>query len=191
MLFRSCYKLGDLGKAILNYERSLKLDPHFESAKENLNFLYSQTTDKIEPIEHFFFHEWLIMLGNQLTSNQWAILSIITFILALILLLLYLFSKIRLLRKMAFFIGIFSFLLSVSSMSYAFVIKNNNEHHPSAIIMVGSASVKSAPDNSGTELFVLHEGSKVLIKSRVGKWVEVKIADGNVGWLPAVDMSVI
>ena len=183
--------MGDLGKSILYYERALALQPNFEDAKSNLAFVNSHITDKIEPMERFFISEWIYLLGKQLTSNQWAFLSIITFSLALILLLTYMFARLRWIRKVAFFAGIFSILLAFASAGYSFYIHNNQLHHPEAIVMVGSAPIKSAPDQSGTELFVLHEGTKVTIKSRLGTWVEIRIADGNVGWMPESQITVI
>ena len=125
----ACYTMGDLGNAILLYERALKLDPHYQDAKANLAYVNNQITDKIEPIEHFFFNEWLIALGNQFTTNQWAYTSVIAFILTLILLLLYTFSRIRAVRKVSFFVGIFLFVVSMASLTYAFVQKEIGRAH--------------------------------------------------------------
>jgi len=44
-------------------------------------------------------------------------------------------------------------------------------------------TVKSSPDKSGTDLFQLHEGTKVTVKSTLGNWYEIKVGSGNVGWL--------
>ena len=69
-------------------------------------------------------------------------------------------------------------------MAYSFSTKKRLEQRAEAIVMVGAVSAKSAPDDSGTELFVLHEGTKVTIKSHFSDdWVEIRIADGHVGWL--------
>lgn len=68
-------------------------------------------------------------------------------------------------------------------MVYAFQIKNLIENNPEAIVLAGAVSVKSSPDDSGTEVFVIHEGTKVNVLSTLSDWSEVRLADGNIGWL--------
>jgi SH3-like domain-containing protein len=53
-----------------------------------------------------------------------------------------------------------------------------------AIISSPVVSGKSSPDKSGTDLFVLHEGTKVTIEDTVGEWLEIRLSDGNKGWVP-------
>ena len=57
------------------------------------------------------------------------------------------------------------------------------EQRSEAIVMDSSVTVKSSPDESGTELFVIHEGTKVFIKNTLNQWVEISLLDGNVGWV--------
>jgi len=181
----ACYKSGQLGLAILNYERALVLRPNYEDARFNLDFANAQISDKIEPIEPFFLTQWIEAVGSFQTTKQWAITSIVTFIVGLILILLYVFASHRWLRKLGFFGALICLGLSVASMAYSFSSKNRAEDRSTAIVMVGALPVKSAPDESGTELFVLHEGTKVTIKSKLRGWLEIRIADGHVGWIKA------
>ena len=181
----ACYKSGQVGLAILNYERALILRPNYEDAQFNLDFANAQITDKIEPVEPFFLSHWIEVLGSLQTTNQWALTSIMTFILALILTLLYVFVSHRWLRKLGFFGGLTCLVISIASIAYSFSAANRIEERTSAIVMVGSMAVKSSPDESGTELFVLHEGTKISIKSELRDWLEIRIADGHVGWVRA------
>lgn len=183
------YKTGNLGAAVLNYERALRLDPNNEDARFNLDFVNGKITDKILPIERFFLYEWVDVLGKVLTTNQWAWTSVVAFVLFLALALTYLFSRRRWLRKSAFFVALFLFVVLAVSFAYAFSTKRILEERADAIVMSGSVSVKSSPDESGTELFVLHEGTKVTIISVVGEWGEIRIADGNVGWMSLGDIE--
>lgn len=185
----ACYKSGQLGKAILNYERALVLRPNYEDAKFNLAFVNGHITDKIEPIEPFFLTEWLDSLGHLQTANQWAIISISAFILCLILVLLYVFASHRSLRKVGFFGALTCLVLSVVALSYSFSLQHKVQERAEAIVMVGAMPVKSAPDDSGTELFVLHEGTKVVIKSSLRGWLEIRIADGHVGWVKTTQIE--
>ena len=185
------YKSNQIGLAILNYERALRLDPANEDIKFNLDFVNRMKTDKIEPIERFFLTEWLDSLALMLTSNQWAYASIIGFVSMLVLALLYLFGRKVWLRKTAFFSALFLLLFSVFTMVNAFKIKSLVENNPAAIVLSGSVSVKSSPDDSGTEVFVIHEGTKVNVVSTLGEWSEVRLADGNMGWLQTMTIEKI
>lgn len=177
------YKEGKLAESILYYERSLALNPQNEDAKANLKFANRQKTDKIVPLEVFFMEQWIISLGASFSSDTWAYISIIAFTLALILGLTYLFGRHRGLRRIAFYTCVsFVFISSIAG-AYTFSQKHKETAHEYAITMVGSSTVKSAPDESGTELFVIHEGTKIRIKSTLNDWVEVKLADGRVGWM--------
>ncbi len=182
----ACYKSDQLGLAILNYERALALRPDYEEARFNLDFANQHKVDKIEPIETFFLTAWVDALGRKLSSNAWAALSISLFVVCLAAVLTYVFGKYRWLRKTGFFCAIFALLFSLCAMAYSFSAKKRLEQRADAIVMVGAVAAKSAPDNSGTELFVLHEGTKVTVKSIFSdEWVEIRIADGQVGWLKA------
>ncbi len=177
------YKSNQIGLAILNYERALRLDPMNEDIKFNLEFVNRMKIDKIEPIERFFMNEWFDSLASMLTSNEWAYTSLVSFILMLIFALVYLFRSKVWLRKIAFFSAIFLFFFSIYALANAFKIKGLIENNPAAIVLASSVSVKSSPDDSGTEVFVIHEGTKVNVLSTLSTWAEVRLADGNVGWL--------
>ena len=56
-------------------------------------------------------------------------------------------------------------------------------NHTEAVVMSSSVSIKSSPDRSSTELFVLHEGTTVTTGSEVDGWIEIRIADGRKGWI--------
>ena len=65
-------------------------------------------------------------------------------------------------------------------------------NHDNSIIMSPSVKVKSTPNQSGTDLFILHEGRKVIIKDNTMKeWKEIKLEDGNVGWVPTNVIEII
>ena len=185
------YKSNQIGLAILNYERALRLNPTNEDIKFNLDFVNRMKTDKIEPIERFFLTEWLDALARMMTSNQWAYASIIGFVCMLVLVLLYLFGRKVWLRKTAFFSALFLLLFSVFTMINAFKIKALVENNPAAIVLSGAVSVKSSPDDSGTEVFVIHEGTKVNVISTLSTWSEVRLADGNIGWLQTATIEKI
>lgn len=179
------FKLRIYPMAILNYEKALKLEPNNEEIKQNLAIANALITDKIEPMPVFFLTKWWRNTGNMLSANGWAKTSLYLFGILLLLLFLYLTSRTKGLRKATFFTGIVVILLFVSSIIFASQKHNYLNEHNEAIVMSPTITVKSSPSSSGVDLFVLHEGSKVEILDKTESWDKIKIADGNVGWLPS------
>ena len=185
------YKLGEIGPAILNYERALLLDPDNEDIKFNLEMAKLRTTDKIDELDNFLVSEWNKSVKESMSSDAWAYLSIAFFLVTLVGMALYFFGRIGWLRKTAFFAGIFTFVMCIISVLYARSTKEEQVAHDMAIIFAPSVTGKGSPDNSGTDLFLLHEGTKVKVKSRLNGWVEIQISDGNTGWIPEGALEVI
>ncbi len=185
------YKMNEIGKAILNYERALRLSPRFEDARFNLQMAQQKLVDNISESSTFFIQRWLTSLINFCTSNQWFIISFILFVVTLICVFIFFFKREVSVRKIALSCGIVFLILTIVCLIFSGIRKNEEVNHNQAIILSGVVTVKSAPDQSGTDLFQLHEGTKVTIKSSLGNWVEIKIANGSVGWLETKDMEVI
>ena len=185
------YKQGEIAYAILYYEKALKIKPDYEDAKYNLEMARSQTVDKIETMEQFVLSEWNQSIQNGTSSNGWAKWSIFAFILTLILVGLYIFSTKVLVKKIAFFSAIVTLVFSIISFGYAKAQNNAMTKNESAIIVAPTVTGKSTPDESGTDLFVLHEGTKVRIKNKIGDWIEIQMEDGNTGWISSKKLEII
>ena len=177
------YKSNEIGHAILNYERALRLSPLYDDARFNLELAQQKVVDNIVQAPTFFLGRWIENLIKLLTSNQWFIVSFVVFILFLGFTFLFLFGSSRQFRKTSFYVGIAFLFLSFVSFIFAGVRKDQLENHHEAIVMQGVVVVKSSPDKSGTDLFQLHEGTKVNIKSTLGNWNEIQLGNGNIGWV--------
>jgi len=176
-------KSNELAKAILNYERALRIAPGYDDAKFNLAFANQKVIDNVEMTDSFFLKKWLNSLMKTLTSNGWFYTSVTLFIIALIAFLVFVFGSSRLMRKSFFYVGVISMLISVGSIIFSAIRKTQMENHREAIIMSGVVVIKSAPDKSGTDLYQLHEGTKITIIETLGNWYEVRLGNGNVGWV--------
>ncbi|TRX70318.1 tetratricopeptide repeat protein [Carboxylicivirga sp. M1479] len=185
------YKNGELANAILNYERAILLKPHDKDIKFNLELAYSQTTDKIESVDDFFLSKWVVDFRNKTTSDTWAFIGISFFVLTLVMAALFFFSNSSLLKKAGFYLGVGLLLGTFVTLTFSYHQKNKLlvRHH--AIVFSPSLTVKSSPDASGTEIFILHEGTKVEILSSLGQWKEIQIADGTVGWVEESSIAMI
>lgn len=177
------YKSGEIAKSILNYERALRISPLYEDAKVNLEMANLKVIDNIEMTESFFLKRWNETLMKMLTSNQWLYLSAGFFLIALLALFIFIFGTTRTFRQTSFYTGFVVFIFSVVMFLYAGSRKNQMVGQQEAVIMSGVVIVKSSPDKSGTDIFQLHEGAKVKIISTVGNWDEIKLGNGNVGWV--------
>ena len=190
-LANAYYKSHKITRAILNYERALLLSPNDEDIIYNLNMAKNYVVDKIDVIPNFFLTDWINNLIKKLPTNYWAVISIISFILFLILFSVYLYINKILLKKVSFWLGLIFLFLSLSSFVFSSKQRKMLAVHNSAIIMSPSVTVKSSPDDSGTGLFVIHEGTKVQVEDSVGRWREIKLSDGSKGWLKEEDIVII
>jgi tetratricopeptide (TPR) repeat protein len=185
------YRYGYLPSAILNYERALLLAPQERDIRYNLELAYNQTSDKLEKVDDFFLTRWFDSLRSSTDSDKWAIISIILFTLTLAGFFFYFFSQTTIIRKVSFFFAILFVTGSIITFSFSYAQKERLINRNSAIIFSPSVTVRSSPDRSGTELFVLHEGTRVEILQTVGEWYEVELDDGNKGWMPVTSVEVI
>lgn len=188
----NCYfRKGELAPSILNYERALRLDPSHEDAEHNLEFAESKTVDRIDEIGSVFLVDWWNALCNLMSADSWAWLSVSLFIICLGSLSIYIFIRKLWIRKLGFsvfVITLFFTITSICSTSTRYNIESSTDY---AIVFSQTVTIKSSPDNSGNDLFILHEGTKVNIKSRLGQWVEIITSDGSSGWMPADAIEVI
>lgn len=185
------FKEGDLGKSILFYNRALRLNPGSEDIRYNLEVALSRTKDNIEAIPEFFAVTWLRALRHTMGCTAWSILSLALLVLMLGLLLLYLLARRISLRKAGFYGTCAALLLCIATTWFAVLERREIRQSDEAIVMVSSSSVKSSPDKASTDLFMLHEGTKVTLADRLDGWCEIVIADGKKGWIEERKIEII
>lgn len=177
------YKQNEIGKSILNYERALRLRPFYKDASYNLNVARERIVDNVEDTQRSFLVVWFDSLIHMFSSNMWAYGSIITLLIASVCFLLFAFSRRLIGRKVAFHFAWVMLLLCVLCGVFSGVTYHRFTARSEAVVMQGVATVKSSPDVSGTDLFLLHEGTKVSIKEQLGDWNEIELPNGNRGWI--------
>ena len=186
------YKTGNLAKAILCYERALKLDPSYDDARYNLELLNSMKLDRLESVPELILTTWVKALGRTLDSNSWAVCFLVFLALTLAMALLFILGSSVASRRTGFFSCIVFLLLTIASISFSVWQKNDYMRADSAVVMKPVASVKSSPaGDSAVDLFVLHEGTKVDVIDSVGGWYNIELSDGRQGWLPSSDIEII
>ena len=184
------FKDSNIPMAILYYERALKVDPSYEDARYNLTLLNSMIQDRIEPVPEFVLKAWARDICYVMDSNAWAACFIVFLALTLGLVLLFLLAPTAAGRRTGFFTGIVTLLLAVIALSFSVWQKNDYNDADNAIVMRPVTSVKSSPAaGASTDLFILHEGTKVKVIDSVGTWDNIELADGRQGWIPASDIE--
>ncbi|MDH3268665.1 MAG: tetratricopeptide repeat protein, partial [Ignavibacteria bacterium] len=182
-LANSYYRIGQLGQAILNYERALRLSPSDEDVKHNLAFANLSTVDRIQPLPTFLLFEWWESILASLTINGWTYLSYFFFILLVILIVIYFFAKTIFQQKLILFSGLGILALFLIVISLLIVKINREENVIEGVIIEQSLTVKTSPDLKSTDAFVIHEGLKVNLDDKLDNWVKIRLADGKVGWI--------
>jgi hypothetical protein len=176
-------KLNNIPGAILFYERAYLLKPTDEDVNYNLQIARSLIVDRFQEIPELFFVRWFNLVSLTLSTNTWAKISLVSFVLCLLLLSLYIYSSKYRYKVLGFWLSVFFVTVSISSFSFSLRSKSLVYDSHQAIIISPLISGKSSPADSGTDLFVLHEGTKVTIEDEVGEWLEIRLSDGNIGWV--------
>lgn len=177
------FKSDQLGRAILNYNKALKLAPYDKDTNYNLTVANGYVKDKIDIVPEFFLTRWMRAWRSSLSSNAWTWVSLGTLVLTLGGVLLFMLSERRGWRKAGFFGGVVFLVLFACSTAFAALEKKDMMDASTGIVLAQAVSVKSSPDSAGNDLFILHEGTKVDVLSTYDGWTEIMIADGNKGWV--------
>ena len=190
-LGNSYYKNKNIAKAVLNYERALLMNPGDADIRFNLEMARSKTVDQVTPTSEVFIVTWVKSLTNCMSESGWGVTAIIAFLL-LAGLALYIFGNRIVFKKIGFIAAIIFLVVAVCANFFASEQKDELLNRTGAIVMSPSITVKSTPNESGTDLFVLHEGTKVYIEDNSMKgWKEIRLEDGKKGWLPVSAIEVI
>ncbi|MFI3305277.1 MAG: competence protein [Rikenellaceae bacterium] len=177
------HKRGEIARALLYYYRAEQFAPSDADIQHNIEVVRSKTKDNIELMPRLFVVEWSEWLGSRLNCMQWSILSLIFLVIALGALLLYLLAEAMRLRRVGFWSMVVVSILFVVTTRHALVERDEILNPSAAVVMSSSVSVTSSPSRSSTELFILHEGTKVEVLTNHETWSEIKIDDGNRGWV--------
>lgn len=178
------FRTENITQAVLAYERAYKLAPGDDDIRFNLQFARSKTIDKITPETEMFFVTWYHALVNTCSSDMWATISVVAFILMLLMLSMYLFAGNYYLIRAGFGVAVVCLVIFVASMFLAWQQKKVAANHDSAIIVAPKVEVLKTPSAGASSEMVLHEGTRVEITDRSMKgWIGVKLSDGREGWL--------
>jgi tetratricopeptide (TPR) repeat protein len=185
------FKSGDNARALLWLERANRLSPNNEDIIHNINFIQLKLIDKIDVMPELFIAKWWNGCSKLLTGNQWAICSIALCALLVLCLLLILLIRIPWIRSISIFIAILALIFTIFSIIFSKKETSRYVQHPEGIIMGYVVNVKSTPTEKGSELFVIHSGLKVGITDQLNEWTEIRLPNGEKGWILGEQVEVI
>lgn len=186
------YKIDEIPLAILNYERALQMSPGDSDTRSNLALARGKTIDKVVPPSEMFFVTWWRNLTNIMSLGAWSMIGVVSFILMLCGVCAYMLMSNLLVRKIGIYGAICLLVLCLVANLAAVTQHFNVQQRDAAIVMSAAVTVKSSPSEKSTDLFVIHEGSKVsILDSTMKDWMEVKFEEGKQGWVRVSDIEII
>jgi hypothetical protein len=185
------FKMGKIGESILYYSKAQRLAPSDGDIAHNLAIASTYTRNRIEPVPEFFLKRWMRGFSSIMSGNGWAWLSVALVAITRAGALLFLLPLRRRIRKTGFYGGLAALVLLIFAFSFARHDWSETMHPTGGIITSPSASVKSSPDSSGKDLFLLYEGDRVQVLDALNGWSEITVANGNRGWVRSGAVSMI
>ncbi len=183
------YKNKELGKAIYNYELANKLSPNQSDVKNNLRIASEKTIDKIESKENFFISAIKSGLVNSFSNTGWAWLSILSLTTMFVLAFLFYISPKTIIKRISFFLSGVFLILFIAFMILGYASKQNSEELDFAIIINKESKIYEEPNSLSKSKFSLHEGTKVSVLETNKEWTNIKLENGNEGWIKTTEVG--
>ena len=185
------YKQDRTGLAVLYYEKARKLNPNDREINENLQLANLKVKDRIELPPQFFLFAWWDQMMTFLNISQLARLTLVFYVTAIALLIALFFLRPGGMRRATLYALVGFAILTLFStyvlLSNIHVAKNRVE----AVVLSSSINVLSEPNENSTDIFLLHEGAKVVLDEQRGEWVKISLPDGKAGWVRQAYLGVI
>jgi tetratricopeptide (TPR) repeat protein len=185
------YKLNKVGPTIFYYEKALKLDPLNVDVKNNLIFAKRLALDNIEEVPKTVFQKFNKNYLQKLSYNDWAIVVVVLSFSSAIFFLLFYFGYSSTRKRIYFTTSGISLLLLIFSIFISYNQYSQTTKKIEAIVFVKKTAVRNAPTFNSEEVFILHEGTKVMVLDAVDNWKKIKLIDGKQGWMIADEIKLL
>ncbi|MDT0558206.1 tetratricopeptide repeat protein [Ichthyenterobacterium sp. W332] len=183
------YKLNNIASSIYNYEKALILSPSDKEVENNLAFARNMTIDAIDNSPEVGFSKLFKSVVNKFSFDQWAKLSVGFVIGFVLFFLLYYFAYNTTKKRIAFIASTLCLFLVLVSLALAFKKSELVKNDTSAIVFATESIVKSDPNSTSSDLFRLHEGTKIKVLESFDDWDKIKLSDGETGWISSEDIK--
>lgn len=193
------YRNGEPGKAILNYQRALRLDPTNSDARTNLEFVNSKIIDK--PVDNDSLTDKVTdRVINFMTADAWAYTTAALFLIFMVCVAGYIFLNSVKLRKSSFFLALILLFGTIFGIIVSIAAANRQLNADDAIILSESVQLSTSPrqpKDKSEEALLLHEGTLVHIidslrvqgVSENPMWYEVTVNKEHRAWINASNVE--
>jgi tetratricopeptide (TPR) repeat protein len=185
------FKNNQLGKAILNYERAKLFLPYDKDVNFNLKFANNLTKDKFTEKEISPFIKILLFFYNLFDINSLTLILYFLFLLIIAHFFVKWFVKNTFIRELNY--KVIKFLLSIFLiLLFILIIKiYSNENISYGIVTASETQIRSGPGEEYTVIFVLHEGTKLMLHNKSGDHIQVTLPNDYSGWIKLKDIEKI
>jgi len=186
------FKLGDLGHAILYYERAQRLLPRDADVRANIELARSLTADEITPLPRFWLFRVVGWWVHLVSKSALALIVAFGYLVGMGGVVITILRRGTVLADWGRWIAVGGAAIVVIFGVNLTALELGIGRPEEAVVMAEEVPVHSAPsDDEELLVFEVHEGTKVRIERRAGEWLEVVLEDGKVGWVRAEVVEVI
>ena len=190
-LGNSYYKLNKIAESIYFYEKALLLSPNDEEVKTNLSYAQNMTIDAIDTIPETGLSKLYKSVTGKLTFDQWAYLAVALIIIFVLLYILFYYANSSTLKRWSFIGSILALFICIIAIVFAFIQRSDFKDLQPAIIFAEESSIKSEPNVSSQQVFVIHAGTKVNVIDQLDDWNRIQLADGKTGWIQKNELKLL
>ena len=178
-LANSYFRKGDIGRAILNYERARRLIPADSDLNYNLRYVRSLIGTKVHVPRYNLVHRFIKRLSKEYSQDFLALLMVISVLVMSISFLAATYSKLSH-KNIYIIILVFSLLFFICL--FIFTYKLNTEGN--LAVVVKKTDARFEPRADSTVHFKLYPGLEVKILKQEGGWAKIRREDDKRGWVP-------
>ena len=183
------HRMGQIGRSILFFERAKRLTPRDRDVQSNLDLAKMATVDRIEPPVRLVIWDWVDDVRDFFSLNELARNVLAVGMMLIVLYVVWRFGPLRF-RPTAQKVFTACAVLYILGVSWYFW-RSHLDSRPEAVVIETKVDVYSAPDSAATQVFTLHEGTKVSMLDHLTGWTRVRLPDGRQGWMPTETMEQI
>ncbi|MGD8395302.1 MAG: tetratricopeptide repeat protein [Candidatus Eiseniibacteriota bacterium] len=176
-------RAGELGEAIVAYERGRRLAPRDPDLEANLRFARSRSVDVVPESGTSAFLERLAGLVRAISAREALLAAALLYWSGIfIVLVARLVPRWRGLALRALWIWI-------PVLGLATALAAERAHavwgRSMAVVVAPTVPVRTGPGAEDTARFTLHEGTRVELRREAAGWIEIRLTDELFGWVPA------
>ena len=182
----SYFKKGEIGRAILNYERAKRIIPWDGDLDSNYEYAKSFVRENLMESSGVWYEKIAEKIFKSISIDGLTIFLSVAYLFSLIILTagLYL-EQVKKYLKSILSICILILVIGGFGLYQKTVVLEKE-----AIVIVEKSEAKFEPFDRATTHFILYEGMKVQVLAEKKDWVRIKRADKKAGWVKASSIEI-